>query len=454
MAGAAAVVPELRPLVNDGLERVDSWCFDPHKWLLTNFDCDVLYLADRKPLINSLSVLPEYLRNQASESGAVIDYRDWHIPLGRRFRALKLWFVIRHYGAEGLREHIAKGVASARWLAQTSRRRRPLRTARADRPVTRVLRPPGRRRSNRGTARDRSMPSGRAYLTHTRLGGRYAIRVAVGGTYTQQADVERLWSLARSADLAFGAMDDLDPGRFDIHRASPRGFDAGVRARERRWRRTARARTRLARDEAHLVARHRAAGARRLRGHRAGPARLRRLRRRARRLPRRAGSHARDVHALVHDHLGHERAVLVGGDLGGPVIQDIALRFPGFARRMVLFNSPLPYDKERMQGMRTRPAREASDYFVRQGTDADGLAADLDTEDKRRRYIATFYTSRFWAHPGGFLGDGDLAPAGRFGGSATIDFHTEPFARRREAAGQLRRLRERVQRRAPEASRR
>jgi pimeloyl-ACP methyl ester carboxylesterase len=78
--------------------------------------------------------------------------------------------------------------------------------------------------------------------------------------------------------------------------------------------------------------------------------------------------------------------------------------------------------------MRSRPVREASDYFVRQGTDADGLAADLDTEDKRRRYIATFYTSRFWAHPGGFLGSDDLAPAGRFGGSATIDFHTEPFA--------------------------
>lgn len=139
-------------------------------------------------------------------------------------------------------------------------------------------------------------------------------------------------------------------------------------------------------------------------------------------------SHSRDVHALVHDHLGHGEAVLVGGDLGGPVIQDIALRFDGFASRMVLFNSPLPFDKERMQGLRTRPAREASDYFVRQGTDPDGLAAELDTEDKRRRYIATFYTSRFWAHPGAFLADADVAPAGRFGGSAIVDFHTEPFA--------------------------
>ncbi|HEX4821155.1 MAG TPA: alpha/beta hydrolase [Acidimicrobiales bacterium] len=139
-------------------------------------------------------------------------------------------------------------------------------------------------------------------------------------------------------------------------------------------------------------------------------------------------SHSRDVHALVHDHLGHDTAVLVGGDLGGPVIQDLALRFPGFASRMVLFNSPLPYDKERMSGLNSRAAREASDYFVRQGTDPDGLAAELDTEEKRRRYIATFYTSRFWAHPGAFLTDDDIAVAGRFGGSAIVDFHTEPFA--------------------------
>jgi pimeloyl-ACP methyl ester carboxylesterase len=139
-------------------------------------------------------------------------------------------------------------------------------------------------------------------------------------------------------------------------------------------------------------------------------------------------AHARDVHALVHDHLGHQHAVLVGGDLGGPVIQDLALRFTGFASRMVLFNSPLPYDKEHMSGLRTRPAREASDYFVRQGTDPDGLAAELSTADQRRRYIATFYTSRFWAHPGAFLSASEVAPSGRFGGSAIVDFHTEPFA--------------------------
>lgn len=137
-------------------------------------------------------------------------------------------------------------------------------------------------------------------------------------------------------------------------------------------------------------------------------------------------AHSRDLHALLTEGLGHERAVLCGGDLGGPVVQDLALRFPDLTDRLVLFNSPLPFDKERMAGMRTRPAREASDYFVRQGTDAAALAAELATPAQRRRYVATFYTSRFWAHPGAFLGDAP-APMGPFGGGDIVDFHTEPF---------------------------
>ena len=119
--------------------------------------------------------------------------------------------------------------------------------------------------------------------------------------------------------------------------------------------------------------------------------------------------------------------VLLGGDLGGPIIQDLALRYPEWVDRMVLFNSPLPFDKDRMAHLHeTRPAREASDYFVRQGSDADTLAAELATPDARRWYISMFYTSRFWAHPGAFLDPG-VSP-GPVGSAPEVDFHTAPFA--------------------------
>src|SRR5579875_2728514 len=123
-AGVAAVAPELRWL-NDGLELADSYATNPHKWLLTNFDCDAFYVADRSALVGAMSILPEYLRNAATESGSVIDYRDWQVPLGRRFRALKLWAVIRWYGAEGLRAHVRTHVALAQdfasWVADDDR---------------------------------------------------------------------------------------------------------------------------------------------------------------------------------------------------------------------------------------------------------------------------------------------------------------------------------------------
>lgn len=125
-------------------------------------------------------------------------------------------------------------------------------------------------------------------------------------------------------------------------------------------------------------------------------------------------SHARDIEALVFDHLGYGSVVLVAGDLGGPVIQEMALRHPDRVERMVLFNSPLPIDKERMAGMRTRAPIEVMDYFIRQGTDADALALELDTEQKRADYIAPFYSTRLWAHPGAF-NDEEIA------------WHVEPF---------------------------
>lgn len=111
--GSAFIIPALREPMQ-GIERADSFAFNPHKWMLTNFDCDCLFTRDRRSLTDSMSVTPEYLRNAASESGEVTDYRDWHIPLGRRFRALKLWLVIRHFGVRGLQEYIQHHIELAR----------------------------------------------------------------------------------------------------------------------------------------------------------------------------------------------------------------------------------------------------------------------------------------------------------------------------------------------------
>jgi Glutamate decarboxylase and related PLP-dependent proteins len=126
MAGTAMLCPEFRHLQN-GIEFADSYNFNPHKWMFTNFDCSCFWVADRKALIQTLSILPEYLRNQA-RIGAVIDYRDWHIQLGRKFRSLKLWFVIRHYGVEGLQHHIREHVHLAQQFAEWVRQDEPIRT--------------------------------------------------------------------------------------------------------------------------------------------------------------------------------------------------------------------------------------------------------------------------------------------------------------------------------------
>jgi aromatic-L-amino-acid decarboxylase len=160
--------------------------------MLTNFDCSVLYIADRKQLIQTLSVLPEYLRNQATESGAVIDYRDWHIPLGRRFRSLKLWFVIRHYGIEGLQHHIREHVRLAQQFAAWVRDDHRFEIAA---PVGLNLVCFRLRSGDQANQQlmDRLNGSGDLYLTHTKLDGKHTLRFCIGQTNTQERHVERAW---------------------------------------------------------------------------------------------------------------------------------------------------------------------------------------------------------------------------------------------------------------------
>jgi len=191
MSGTAALCPEFRHL-QAGVELADSYNFNPHKWMFTNFDCNCFWVADRKALIQTLSILPEYLRNQATESGAVIDYRDWHIQLGRRFRSLKLWFVIRHYGVEGLQHHIRQHVKLAQefagWVHQDARFE-----VAAPVPLNLVcFRHKAGDPANQAIM-DRLNGSGDLFLTHTKLNGKLTLRLCVGQTNTQAKHVRRAW---------------------------------------------------------------------------------------------------------------------------------------------------------------------------------------------------------------------------------------------------------------------
>jgi aromatic-L-amino-acid decarboxylase len=192
-AGAAAVCPEFR-WIHNGLSYADSYCFDPHKWLLTGFDCDAFWVADRAQLIQALSVLPEYLRNAATESGAVVDYRDWQVPLGRRFRALKLWFVLRWYGAEGLRAHIRNAVALAGTFASWVRADDRFEIVAAHPFGLVCFRLRDTDAANEALMR-RVNATGQAFLTHTKVDGRFTMRMAIGAPATQERHVAATWQL-------------------------------------------------------------------------------------------------------------------------------------------------------------------------------------------------------------------------------------------------------------------
>jgi aromatic-L-amino-acid decarboxylase len=205
MAGSAALCPEYRHL-HDGLEWADSYCFNPHKWMFTNFDCDCFYVADRQALINTFSILPEYLRDPHSQAGTVTDYRDWQIPLGRRFRSLKLWFVLRHYGVEGLRHHIRRHIALATefagWVKNSSQ--------------FELLAPASLNlvcfRHRAGDDFNKRLLEhlnhcGKLYLSHTVLNDRYTLRFCVGQIHTECRHVQDAWARIQQA-----AQELLSPG--------------------------------------------------------------------------------------------------------------------------------------------------------------------------------------------------------------------------------------------------
>ncbi|AZZ95423.1 aspartate aminotransferase family protein [Hahella sp. KA22] len=189
MAGSAAVCPEFQYL-HQGLEYADSYCFNPHKWLLVNHDCDCFYVADKSALTNALAILPEYLKNVATEAGGVIDYRDWQIPLGRRFRSLKLWLTIRYYGIEGLQLHIRKHVGLAKLFTDLIEESDSFELAAPPFLNLVCFRHKGDDQTNQRIL-EKINKEGQIYLTHTKLNGQYVLRFCVGQIRTEEHHVRR-----------------------------------------------------------------------------------------------------------------------------------------------------------------------------------------------------------------------------------------------------------------------
>lgn len=198
MGGTAMILPECRPLWH-GIEAADSMVINPHKWLGASFDCSAYFVRDPEHLVRVMSTNPSYLRTAADSQ--VKNYRDWGIPLGRRFRALKLWFLMREQGVSGLQARIRRDLANAGWLAAQVDGAREWKRV-APTPLQTVCvrhEPPGLS----GDALDnhtlawvrRINESGKAYLTPAMLDDRWMVRVSIGSESTERRHVEELWTL-------------------------------------------------------------------------------------------------------------------------------------------------------------------------------------------------------------------------------------------------------------------
>ena len=195
-AGAALVCPEYRHFI-DGLEFADSFNFNPHKWLLVNFDCSASWVKNRNDVVDALSITPEYLRNKATESGEVFDFRDWQVPLGRRFRSLKLWFVLRSYGQrkmqEFIRGHVQLAADFESWVKEDDR---------FEIAYPRMLALVTFRLKAGNTATKQVYETinseGKFYLTHSIVNDNYIIRINVGTVTTAEKHVRALWEEIKS----------------------------------------------------------------------------------------------------------------------------------------------------------------------------------------------------------------------------------------------------------------
>ncbi|RKY85596.1 aspartate aminotransferase family protein [candidate division KSB1 bacterium] len=197
LAGTALVLPEKRWMI-EGIENVDTFVFNPHKWMFTNFDCSAYFVKDKEALIKTFEIHPEYLKTQ--EDKKVNNYRDWGIQLGRRFRALKLWFVIRNFGVNGIREKIRSHIQMAKELASMIENSPdfeliapvPLNTVCFRWKPENINNLDYLNRLNEQLLENLNK-SGKLYLTHTKLNGIYTIRFVVGQTNVQKKHVEQAW---------------------------------------------------------------------------------------------------------------------------------------------------------------------------------------------------------------------------------------------------------------------
>jgi aromatic-L-amino-acid decarboxylase len=202
MAGTALILPEFQWMLN-GKENIDSFVFNPHKWMFTNFDCTAYFVKDATTLIKTFEILPEYLKTRTR--GTVNDYRDWGVPLGRRFRALKLWSVIRTYGVEGLREKIREHIEIAKNLAKKISEE-PEFEVLAPVPICVVcfrFNPAGCSEEQVNVLNEKLNhllnDSGKIYLSHTVLNGKYTLRMATAQTNVTAQHVEKAWELIKES---------------------------------------------------------------------------------------------------------------------------------------------------------------------------------------------------------------------------------------------------------------